>query len=77
MLYCTTIAPFDVETLQATYQGNDVILYAKASIADIAAVMRHKRVRIDAIGVSHEILGRYGTPEQHDETTGLTPHGIR
>jgi len=27
--------------------------------------------------VPHELLTRYGTPEQHDEALGLTATGIR
>jgi hypothetical protein len=27
--------------------------------------------------VPHEVLARYGTPEEHDTALGLTPEGLR
>jgi len=39
--------------------------------------MYHTPIRIEAIGVPHQVLSRYGKPEQHDEEIGLTPTGIR
>ncbi len=81
MLYCTTVAPFDAETLRAVSQGNRIILvepyYAGVLIPDICAAMGRIPVAIESIGVPHEVLSRYGTPQQHDEALGLTPRGIR
>jgi transketolase len=81
VLYCTTLAPFDAETLQAVSQSNRIILvepyYAGVLIPDICAAMGRIPVAIESIGVPHEVLSRYGTPQQHDEALGLTPQGIR
>jgi transketolase len=81
VLYCTTIAPFDAETLQATCQGNSIILvepyYSAMLVPDICAAMAHTLVRIEAIGIPHKVLTHYGTPQQHDETLGLTTQAIR
>lgn len=81
VLYCTTVAPFDAETLQVTCQGNSIILvepyYSGTLVPDLCAAMVHTPVRIEAIGVPHKVLTHYGTPLQHDEAIGLTPQAIR
>ncbi len=81
VLYCTTVAPFDAATLQAVSQSNKIVLvepyYAGVLIPDICAAMGRIPVAIESLGVPHEVLSRYGTPQQHDETLGLTPEGIR
>jgi transketolase len=81
VLYCTTVAPFDVETLQATCRGYNIIVvepyYAGTLVPDICAAMVHTPVRIESIGVPHKVLTHYGTSLQHDEAIGLTPQGIR
>ncbi|MBV9231263.1 MAG: hypothetical protein JOZ18_18270 [Chloroflexi bacterium] len=80
VLYCTTVAPFDYETLQTTCQGNNIILvepyYAGTLVPEISAAMAHTPIRIEAIGVPREALTHYGTQQQHDEAIGLTPQGI-
>lgn len=81
VLYCTTVAPFDVETLRTHCQGNKIVLvepyYAGVLLPDISAAMGRTPVAIESIGVPHKVLSRYGTPRQHDEALGLTPEGIR
>lgn len=81
VLYCTTVAPFDGETLRRECAGERIVLiepyYAGGLTADIMAAMRQRPVAVEAIGVPREILSHYGTPEQHDEELGLTPRGIR
>ena len=81
LLYCTTVAPFDAETLRQTAQSNNIIVvepyYAGVLVPDISIAMQHTPTRIEAIGVPHELLTNYGTPEQHDEALGLTSHHIR
>ena len=81
VLYCTTVAPFDAETLRATCQGSDIVLvepyYEGVLVADICAAMRHTPIRIEAIGIPHQVLSHYGTPEEHDQALGLTAQGIR
>ena len=81
ILYCTTVAPFDAETLRHAAQGNNIIVvepyYTGVLVPDISLAMKHVATRIEAIGVPHELLTHYGTPEQHDEAVGLTAHHIR
>ena len=81
VLYCTTVAPFDAETLrQATPSNNIVVVepyYAGVLVPDISVAMQHMPILIEAIGAPHELLTHYGTPEQHDAALGLTPHHIR
>jgi transketolase len=81
LLYCTTVAPFDDETLRAVSESDNIVLvepyYEGALVADICAAMLHRRVRVEAIGVPHAVLSHYGEPEQHDAAIGFTPRGIR
>ncbi len=81
VLYCTTVAPFDGETLRATSQSNKIVIvepyYEGVLVPDICAAMRHAPIRVEAIGVPHRVLSRYGNPEQHDEELGLTSKGVR
>ncbi len=81
VLYYTTAAPFDGETLRAQSPDGRVVLvepfYADTLIPEVTAAMGSAPVRVEAIGVPHQLLTRYGTPEQHDEALGLTPAGIR
>jgi transketolase len=81
VLYCTTVAPFDGETLHEASASGDIVLvepyYAGALVPDVVAAMGQTPVRVAAIGVPREVLTRYGTPQEHDVALGLTPEGIR
>ncbi len=81
VLYCTTIAPFDGETLRQECAGERIVLvepyYAGGLTANVMAAMQRRPVCVEAIGVPREILDQYGEPEQQDEALGLTPPGIR
>ena len=81
VLYCTTVAPFDGETLRdSSKSGNIVIVepyYEGVLVPDVSKAMRNVPIRVETIGVPHKVLLRYGHPEQHDEELGLTPQGIR
>lgn len=81
VLYCTTVAPFDAETLRTECQSNKIVLvepyYAGVLTRDICAAMGHTPIAIESIGVPHQVLSHYGTPQQHNEALGLTPQGIR
>ncbi len=81
VLYCTTVAPFDRTTLRALCAGSDIIVvepyYEGVLVPEISAALEDQPTRIKSIGMPHEVLSHYGTPEQHDEALGLTPHGIR
>ena len=81
VLYCTTVAPFDAETLRATSESNNIIIvepyYEGVLVPDVCKAMKQVPIRVEAIGVPHKVLSHYGQPEQHDEELGLTPAGIR
>jgi transketolase len=86
LLYCTTVAPFDGETLQSVCRdqqgrGSKIVLvepyYEGVLVPDICAAMGGVPVAVETIGVPHRVLARYGTAEEHDEELGLTVEGIR
>ena len=81
VLYCTTVAPFDGETLREASASGDIVLvepyYVGTLVPDVVAAMGRTPVRVAAIGVPREVLTRYGTPQEHDVALGLTPEGIR
>ena len=80
VLYYTTVAPFDGETLRARSPHGKIILvepfYAGTLIPEVTAAMGTTLVRVEAIGVPHQTLTRYGTPEQYDKWLGLDAAGI-
>ena len=81
VLYCTTVAPFDAETLRATSESSNIVIvepyYEGVLVPDVCAAMKHIPIRVETIGVPHKVLSHYGNPEQHDAELGLTPDGIR
>ena len=83
VLYATTVVPFDEETLRnaVAKASPHVILvepyYEGALVQDVARALLAIATRIEAIGVPHRILDRYGPPERHDREYGLTAEGIR
>lgn len=81
VLYCTTVAPFDAETLRAECQSNKIVLVEPYSAgvltADMCSAMGRTPIAIESIGVPREVLIHYGTPQQHDEALGFTPQDIR
>lgn len=81
ILYCTTVMPFDGETLRRECVNERIVLiepyYEGGLVADIMLAMQQRPVSLETIGVPREVLSRYGEVEQHDEALGLTPQGIR
>ena len=81
VLYCTTVVPFDAETLRTTSESNNIVIvepyYEGVLVPDVCKAMKQVPIRVEAIGVPHKVLSNYGQPEQHDEELGLTPEGIR
>jgi len=83
VLYATTVAPFDEETLRnaVAKASTNVILvepyYEGGLVQNIARALQAIPARIEAIGVPRRVLERYGPPERHDEELGLTAEGIR
>ena len=81
VLYYTTVAPFDAETLRQNCANRKVVLvepyYQGVLMQDIVAALAPASVQITTIGVPHRFLTDYGHQEQHDEAIGLTPSGVR
>ena len=81
LLYCTTVAPFDEETLRRECVGEHLVLvepyYTGGLVASVMSALKHHPVCIETIGVPHQILNHYGLPAEHTEALGLTPQGIR
>ena len=81
LLYYTTVAPFDAETLRHNCASKKVALvepyYAGVLMQDVATALAPAPVQITTIGVPHRFLTDYGQQEQHDEAIGLTPSGVR
>jgi transketolase len=81
VLYYTTVAPFDGDTLRQNNPSGKIVLvepfYAGTLVADIHTALGAASVAIETIGVPHRFLTDYGHAEEHDEAIGLTPAGIR
>jgi transketolase len=81
VLYCTTVAPFDAETLRNIDRSGSIVLvepyYEGVLVPDICAALEPKSLRMKTIGMPHKVLSHYGRPEQHDEAIGFTERGIR
>jgi transketolase len=83
VVYCTTASPFDGATLRAvaTDAGTHSIVlvepyYEGTLVPDVVRAFGREAVRIEAIGVPHRILSRYGTAAEHDRDLGLDADGI-
>jgi transketolase len=83
VLCATTVVPFDGETLrQAVAKASAHVIvvepyYEGALVHDVARALEATPARIQAIGVPHRVLDRYGPPERMDQEVGLTVDGIR
>jgi transketolase len=82
VLYATTLRPLDAATLaaQAAPAAEVVIVepFAEGTlVAQVAAALADRPIRLLSIGVPRQVISRYGTPEQHDRALGLDAAGIR
>lgn len=80
VLYYTTLAPFDAETLRREYTGGAVFvsapLYAGSLFADIAAALDGEPVRLGGAEIPLEVLRTYGKKADKDAALGLDAKGI-
>jgi len=79
--YCTTVAPFDADTLRAIAGATPRVAvvepyYAGALVPDIVAAVAPQPVRVEAIGVPRVITTAYGSASDHDRLAGLTTERI-
>jgi transketolase len=82
VLYATTLAPLDADTLarEAAPAAEIVLvepLYEGTTTAQVSAALAHRPTRLLSIGVPRRFIKHYGTSEQHDRDLGLDVHGIR
>jgi transketolase len=82
VLYATTIAPFDAETLRSVVRdGSTVVLvepyYEGTTALAMRSALEDRAVRLVSIGVPRRFLHNYGEPEEHDAALGLDAPGLR
>jgi transketolase len=81
ILYYTTLAPFDHETLQKNLHGDKLIVcepyYSGACATDIAVALASQTVAVTYIGVPREFPHHYGTSDDLDALFHLTADDIR
>jgi transketolase len=80
LLYYTTLAPFDGETLAANCPSQKVAVvepwYAGTLSHDVQSSLAGRAVEILSLGVPRRFLTAYGRPEAHDADCVLTPEAI-
>ncbi len=80
VLYYTTVAPFDWQTLKENSSSGKILLcepyYTGTLASEIINIFSPKPVAMDFIGVPHEFLDKYGRAEEHDEQIGLTVKNV-
>lgn len=81
VLYYTTLAPFDRETLQREFVGGRVFvsapLYAGSLSSDIMDALGGLPVCLGGAEVPRKVLHSYGTKAEKDSNLGLDARGIR
>jgi transketolase len=82
VLYCTTVAPFDVQTFKDHVgDGSKVLVvepfYTGTMAHTITQAAGRRPIRLESIGVQREFLTKYGHAEDHDKANGLTVENIR
>lgn len=81
VLYYTTVAPFDGETLRDNCPSGRIVvvepLYEGTLAHDVVSAMNGERVGLLSIGVPRSFLTAYGRPADHDLACGLTTEQIK
>jgi transketolase len=82
VLYYTTVAPFDSQTLRENLPASKRILlvepfYSGTLTRDVCQAVHPSAVVVESVGVPREFLTRYGHAKDHDEYVGLTAGNIR
>src|SRR5439155_11459662 len=76
LLYYTTLAPFDSQTLrQNCSSGNIAVVepfYQGTLAQDVMAALADQRIRLMSLGVPRRFLTNYGKAIEHDEAVGLS-----
>jgi transketolase len=81
VLYTSIPRPIDVNGLRASVTGTDIVIVepylAGTSVAQVAAALSDRPMRIRAIGVTDPELEHYGSPADLRSAHGLDSRGIR
>ena len=81
ILYYTTLAPFDEETLRKNSASGKILLcephFEGALLPQILFALNDKPVKIECIGIPREIIRSYGTKQDKDIAFNLTSDEIK
>lgn len=80
ILYYTSIAPFDTETLVSHFNENIIVIepfYEGTVNYLINKTLEGKKYKLSNIGVPREFLTKYGTKLEHDIAMGLDTKGLK
>jgi len=81
VLYYTTLAPFDSEALRSGAASRKVVVvepfYRGSLAADVCESFPGQGIDTTWLGVPREFVRQYGSREDHDRLSGLTPEAIR
>ena len=81
VLYFTTLAPFDSEALRSSSASRKIVVvepFYRGSLAtDICESLPGQCIETTWLGVPREFVRQYGSCDDHDGLSGLTPAAIR
>ncbi|MCZ7533942.1 MAG: transketolase [Acidimicrobiia bacterium] len=81
VLYTNVPRPIDADGLRAEVVGSEIVVVEPylvgTSVAQVAAALSDRPMRIKAIGVTDPELSHYGTPRELRAVHGLDTDGIR
>lgn len=81
ILYYTTIAPFDSDTLSATIPASNKIIvvepyYEGTTVLGVMTALQGRQVAVTCIGIPRSFIRNYGKPDEHDKALGLDTDSI-
>lgn len=81
VLYYTTVAPFDSETLKENAESGKILLcepyYSGALAYEIMDALTPNPIRLECIGLPRVFFSKYGKAEEHDAHWGVDESAIR
>ncbi len=81
VLYYTTVAPFDIETLKQHATNGKVLLcepyYAGGLAYEIMEALKPNPIRLEFVGLPRVFFTKYGKAEEHDVHWGVAKEDIR
>lgn len=81
IIYYTTLAPFDGETLRENSSSGKILLcephFKGALLPQICAALKDTPVKVDCLGVPREIIRSYGTKQEKDFAFNFTSDEIK